>query len=117
MPWFSRAGGIKVLNADRLTIKAGEAIQAAMAEAQRRGNPMLEDVHLLRALLEQEGTIAVPILQTVGVRIPRLEEELERELERLPKQTGGVMPSVSREVNQIVGGAEEAARGLGDEYI
>jgi len=106
-----------VLNADRLTIKAGEAIQAAVAEAQRRGNPMLEDVHLLRALLEQEGTIAVPILQKVGVRIPRLEEELERELERLPKQTGGVMPSVSRELNQIFGRAEEEARGLGDEYI
>ena len=106
-----------MLNADRLTIKAGEAIQAAVAEAQRRGNPMLEDVHLLRALLEQEGTIAVPILQKVGVRIPRLEEELERELERLPKQTGGVMPSVSRELNQIFGRAEEEARGLGDEYI
>jgi len=117
MPWFSRAGGIKVLNADRLTIKAGEAIQAAVAEAQRRGNPTLEDVHVLRALLEQEGTIAVPILQKVGVRIPRLEEELERELERLPKQTGGVMPSVSRELNQIFGRAEEEARGLGDEYI
>jgi ATP-dependent Clp protease ATP-binding subunit ClpB len=106
-----------VLNADRLTIKAGEAIQAAVAEAQRRGNPSLEDVHLLRALLEQEGTIAVPILQKVGVRIPRLEEELERELDRLPKQTGGVMPSVSRELNQIFGRAEEEARGLGDEYI
>jgi len=106
-----------VLNADRLTIKAGEALQGAVAEAQRRGNPSLEDVHVLRALLEQEGTIAVPILQKVGVSLPRLEEELERELSRLPKQSGGVVPSLSRELNQILGRAEEEARGLGDEYI
>src|SRR5690606_5880449 len=113
---FQRRGD-RVLNADRLTIKASEAIQSAVAEAQRRGNPSLEDVHLLRALLEQEGTIAVPILQKVGVRIAQLEEELERALSRLPKQSGGVMPSVSRELNQIFGRAEEEARGLGDEYI
>src|SRR5690606_30438664 len=40
-----------VLNAERLTVKAAEAIQAAAQDAQRRGNPAIEDLHLLGALL------------------------------------------------------------------
>ena len=106
-----------VLNSDRLTIKAAEAIQSAATEAARRGNPTLEDLHVLRALLGQEETIVVPILQKVGVNVTRLREELERALERLPKQTGGALPSVSRELNQIFDRAEKEARDLKDEYI
>ncbi|HEX6940126.1 MAG TPA: ATP-dependent chaperone ClpB [Longimicrobiales bacterium] len=106
-----------MLNPDRLTIKATEAIQRAVTEAQRRGNPTLEDVHLLRALLEQEGTIAVPVLRKVGANVAHLGEELERALARLPKQSGGAMPSASRELNQIFEQAEREARGLGDEYV
>jgi ATP-dependent Clp protease ATP-binding subunit ClpB len=106
-----------MLNHDRLTIKAGEAIQAAASEAARRGNPSLEDVHLLHALLGQEETVTIPVLQKVGVNIGRLREAVEEALDRLPKQSGGVMPAISRELNQIFGKAEEEARALKDEYI
>src|SRR5690606_30067475 len=105
-----------VLNHERLTIKAAEASQGALPEATRRGNPALEDVHLLAALLGQEETVVVPVLQKVGVNIARLREALEAVLERLPKQTGGATPAVSRELNQIFDGAERLARELEDEY-
>jgi ATP-dependent Clp protease ATP-binding subunit ClpB len=105
-----------LLNHDRLTIKAAEAIQAAAAEAQRRGNPTLEDVHLLSALLDQEESVVLPVLQKVGVRIARLREGLERSLDRLPKQSGGSAPTISRELNQILEEAERLAQGLKDEY-
>ncbi|HSH45924.1 MAG TPA: Clp protease N-terminal domain-containing protein, partial [Longimicrobiales bacterium] len=106
-----------MLNSDRLTIKAGEALQAAAAEAQRRGNPQLEDLHLLGALLEQEETVVVPVLQKVGVSVPRVRERVRDALDRLPKQSGEVRPSLSRELNRILDRAEEEARALGDEYI
>jgi ATP-dependent Clp protease ATP-binding subunit ClpB len=105
-----------LLNHERLTIKAAEAIQAAAAEAQRRGNPTLEDLHLLSALLEQEESVVVPVLQKVGVDIPRLRESLGRALDRLPKQSGGSAPSISRELNKIFEEAERLAQGLKDEY-
>ncbi len=105
-----------MLNSERLTIKAAEAIQAAATDAQRRGNPTLEDVHVLSALLAQEETVVVPILQKVGVNLTRLREELGRALDRLPKQTGGSAPTVSRELNQIFDLAEREARVLEDEY-
>jgi ATP-dependent Clp protease ATP-binding subunit ClpB len=106
-----------MLNPDRLTIKASEAIQAAAAEAERRGNPSLEDVHLLHALLGQEDTVVVPILQKVGGSVARIRDRLGSALDRLPKQSGGARPSLSREVNSILARAEEEARTLSDEYV
>jgi ATP-dependent Clp protease ATP-binding subunit ClpB len=106
-----------VLNQDRLTIKAAEAIQAAAAEATRRGNPSLEDVHILHALLDQDETVVVPILQKVGVNVARLSDGLMKALDRLPKQTGGSHPTISRELNQIFDLAAATAGKLKDEYV
>src|SRR5262245_12432208 len=106
-----------MLNPDRLTIKAAEAIQAAAQEAQRRGNPSIEDLHLLYALLSQDETVVVPVLQKVGVNITRLRELLNEALNRLPRQSGGSSPSVSRELNRIFEQAEQEARALQDEYV
>jgi ATP-dependent Clp protease ATP-binding subunit ClpB len=105
-----------VLNHDRLTIKAAEAIQAAAQEATRRGNPALEDVHVLHALLHQDETVVIPVLQKVGANLVRLNEALAAVLDRLPKQTGGSTPSISRELNQIFDTSERLARELKDEY-
>jgi ATP-dependent Clp protease ATP-binding subunit ClpB len=105
-----------VLNAERLTIKAAEAIQAAAQDAMRRGNPALEDVHVLMALLGQQETVVVPVLQKVGVNVTRLREAVTAVLDRLPKQTGGASATPSRELSRIFDGAEKSARELKDEY-
>ena len=104
------------MNFERLTVKAAEAIQAAATSAQRRGNPQIEDLHLLEALLGQEETVVRPVLEKVGVNVGRLAAELGRALDRLPRQTGGSSPSLSREANLILDRAEGEARVLGDEY-
>jgi ATP-dependent Clp protease ATP-binding subunit ClpB len=106
-----------LLNTERLTIKAAEAIQAAAQEAQRRGNPAVEDLHLLQALLQQDETVVVPVLQKVGVNIIRLRELLGEALNRLPKQSGGSSPTISRELNRIFEEAEKEAQQLEDEYV
>jgi len=104
------------VNFERLTVKAAEAIQAAATSAQRRGNPQIEDLHLLEALLGQEETVVAPVLEKVGVNVGRLVEELGRALERLPRQSGATSASLSREANLILDRAEGEARVLGDEY-
>ncbi|CAN5862694.1 ATP-dependent chaperone ClpB [soil metagenome] len=105
-----------MLNHERLTIKAAEAIQSAATDGRRRGNPALEDVHLLLALLDQEETVVVPVLHKVGANVARLREAAGAVVERLPKQTGGSTPLASRELNQVFDAAERAARELQDEY-
>jgi ATP-dependent Clp protease ATP-binding subunit ClpB len=106
-----------MLNSERLTIKSAEAIQSAISEASRRGNPSLEDLHILNALLGQDETVVTPILQKVGVNVSRLQESLSKALDRLPKQTGGSSPAVSRELNQIFDVAQAQATSLKDEYV
>ena len=108
---------LAMLNHDRLTIKAAEAIQAAAQEAQRRGNPSVEDLHLLHALLSQQETVVVPVLHKVGVNVTRLRELLNEALNRLPKQSGGSSASLSRELNRVFDRAESEARALEDEYV
>jgi ATP-dependent Clp protease ATP-binding subunit ClpB len=106
-----------MINFDRLTVKSAESIQSAANSARQGGNPTIEDVHLLAALLSQEEGIVVPILQKVGVNVSRLASENEAARARLPKQSGGSQPTISRELNQVLDRAEEEARELKDEYV
>jgi ATP-dependent Clp protease ATP-binding subunit ClpB len=104
-------------NFERLTVKSAEAIQQAASTARQAGNPAVEDLHLFSALLEQEEGIIVPMLQKVGANVSRLRDELASAVERLPKQFGGSQPTLSRELTDILDGAEKEARELKDEYV
>ncbi|HEX6050598.1 MAG TPA: Clp protease N-terminal domain-containing protein, partial [Gemmatimonadaceae bacterium] len=105
-----------MINADRLTVKSAEALNDAIAQARRNGNPLVYDLHLLSALLAQDEGIVVPILQKLGVNVTQLREQVEREIGRFPKQSEA-QPSLSRELNQVLDKAEGEAKGLGDEYV
>ncbi len=106
-----------MISPDRLTVKAGEALQEALGLARRAGNPVVYDAHLLRALLDQEEGIVVPVLQKMGVSVAALRERVGREVERYPKQSGGAQPTLSRELNQVIDRSEEDAKELGDAYV
>jgi len=105
-----------VVNLEKLTVKSGEALNAAIALARQNGNPLVYDAHLLLALLQQDEGIVVPILQKLGVSVTALREQLEREIERFPKQSAA-QPTLSRELNGVLDRAEREAQSLGDEYI
>ena len=105
-----------MINPDRLTVKSAEALNEAASRARQAGNPQIEDLHLLGALLDQEEGIVVPVLQKVGVNVTRLRAESDAAAARLPKQTGA-QPHISRELNEVLDAAEKEARDLKDEYI
>ncbi|HET6764879.1 MAG TPA: ATP-dependent chaperone ClpB [Longimicrobiaceae bacterium] len=106
-----------MINFERLTVKSAEALQEAANTARKAGNPAIEDLHLLSALLAQEEGIVVPVLQKVGVNVTRLNHEVEAALARLPRQSGGANATISRELNEILDLAEAEARELKDEYV
>ena len=101
-----------MLQSERLTIKAGEAVQHAGALATQRGNPVVNDAHLFAALLDQPEGIVVPVLQKAGVNVAELREATERELGRLPSQTGGSQPHAARELNSALDAADNLATSL-----
>ena len=106
-----------MINPDRLTVKASEALSSALALARRAGNPLVYDAHLLRALLSQEEGIVSPVLQKLGVNVASLVQRVDAELERYPRQSGGAQPTLSRELNQVIDRSEEDAKELGDAYV
>jgi ATP-dependent Clp protease ATP-binding subunit ClpB len=105
-----------MINPDRLTVKATEALNEAVDLARRAGNPLVYDLHLLMALLAQDEGIVVPVLQKLGVSVAQLREALGREMARYPKQSSA-QPTLSRELNQVFDKAEADARDLGDEFV
>jgi ATP-dependent Clp protease ATP-binding subunit ClpB len=105
-----------MINPDRLTVKAADAFTAASTAARQAGNPVVQDLHLLGALLAQDEGVVIPILQKLGVNVTALREQLTREIARYPKQSDA-QPSLSRELNLVFDRAESEAKSLGDEYI
>jgi ATP-dependent Clp protease ATP-binding subunit ClpB len=106
-----------MLSYDRLTVKAGEALQAALTDARRRGNPDIHGVHLLAALLGQEDGIVTPVLQKLGVAVDRVSTRTSEAIERMARTEGGSEPRLSRDLTRALDVAEAQARDLGDEYI
>jgi ATP-dependent Clp protease ATP-binding subunit ClpB len=105
-----------MINPDRLTVKASEAVNEAVDLARRTGNPLVYDLHLLLALLTQDEGIVVPVLQKLGVSVAQLRETVGREMARYPKQSNA-QPTLSRELNQVFDRAEADSRELGDEFV
>ncbi len=106
-----------MIRPERLTVKAGEALQTAVALASERGNPVVNDAHLFLALLEQEEGIVVPVLQKTGVGVTELRQEVRRELDRLPTQSGEASPTISRELSAALDAADATAKNLEDAYV
>jgi ATP-dependent Clp protease ATP-binding subunit ClpB len=106
-----------MIRPERLTIKAAEAFREAGELARTRGNPVINDAHLLAALLAQDEGIVQPLLQKVGVNVTAVREATERELGRFPTQSGGAEPHFSREVQKVFDRAEQEAKRLEDQYV
>src|SRR5947207_2847676 len=107
-----------MINPERLTVKAAEALQQAGALARARGNPVVNDAHLFQALLAQDDGIVVPLLQKAGVNVTQLKAETEREIARFPQQSGtAAEPTLSREVSRVLDRADDEAKALGDAYV
>ena len=105
-----------MISSDRLTVRAREALQDAARRARQAGNPAVEDLHLLAALLEQEEGIVAPVLEKVGADPAALRRDVERRLDRLSTQSGA-SPQVSRELSRVLDRADEIARDMDDAYV
>ncbi len=106
-----------MLSAERMTLKAAEALSAAARDARRREHPQLEGVHLLKALLEQEDGIVAPVFHKMEVAPETVVHAADVELNRRARVTGGASPGPSRYLRAALDKAEEAAAKLGDTYV
>ena len=103
---------------DKLTNKSREAIQEAIDEAAKKGNPEVYPEHVLAAMVEQEGGVAAPLLQKAGVDLDGLRQRLTTLLGEYPQARGGTAPpDFSRRLHALLPVAETESRQLKDEYV
>lgn len=101
------------------TTRTAEALQAALQDASKRGNPDIRPAHLLVALLEQADSIASPVIQTVGADPNQVLTRARSLVGGYPTATGQQManPQFNRDSLNALTTAQELAGQLGDSYV
>jgi ATP-dependent Clp protease ATP-binding subunit ClpB len=104
---------------DKLTRKGQEALSDAVKRAAAAGNPNVDGLHLLTALIEQAGGTAAPLLRAVGADPATVLKRAEELLARLPSAAGTTVgaPETSRQLLATLATAAKRAREMSDEYV
>ena len=102
---------------DKLTVKAQEAVQAAQSLADQGNHQAIEPEHLLLALLRQQEGIVGPLLAKLGARPDTIIRQLEGDLSRTPKVSGGGRQYASPRFEGVINRAWDEAQRLKDEYV
>ena len=106
-----------IVNWDRLTVMSQEAFQLAQSKAEELNHQEIKPEHLLWAFLNQEENIVNAILGKVGNNISKIRSDLEKQLDNMPKISGGGNVYLSPALDQIMVNAQKEADKLKDEYI
>ncbi|MDH3583742.1 MAG: ATP-dependent chaperone ClpB [Phycisphaerae bacterium] len=102
---------------ERFTTKAQGVLAAAQQRAQEMGHAQVDTLHLLAALLSDEGGVTRSLLQRIGAEADRVASITESELSRQPTVSGAGSVSLSRDLGQVLGAARKEASELGDQYV
>ena len=104
---------------DKLTRRSQEALSDAVRRATAEGNPHVDALHLLAALIGQEGGTAAPLLRAVGADPAAVLADTKDQLARLPNAAGTTVsaPDMSRPLLGVLATAGNKAQELRDEYV
>jgi ATP-dependent Clp protease ATP-binding subunit ClpB len=103
---------------DKLTTKFQQALSDAQSLAVGRDNQYIEPVHLMAALLDQQGGTARPLLEKAGVQVPKLRSDLATALDRLPKVEGaGGEVLLGNDLNRLLNVTDKLAQQRQDQFI
>ena len=103
---------------EKLTVKTQQAIQEAQSRAAELGNPELQPVHLLLALIEDREGVVPSVLEKIGVPTEHLESDLRGIEQKLPRVAGvAAQPSMSQAMNKVLEQAFREAANFKDEYV
>jgi len=106
-----------MLRFEKMTVKAQEAVQSAQEIAASHENQQIEPIHLLAALVAQDGGVVPPLVTKLGIRPEVLSPEIEREISRLPKVQGFGQQHMGTAVNRVLERAFKEAENFKDEYV
>jgi ATP-dependent Clp protease ATP-binding subunit ClpB len=104
------------MNFNNFTIKSQEVVQRAQQLAQQYGHQQIENEHLLKGIFEVDEHVSPFLLKKLNVNTSLLQQVLDKQLESLPKVSGGdlmLSPNAGKSLNEAV----NIAKGMNDEYV
>ena len=104
------------MNLNNFTIKSQEAVQQAVQLVTRNNQQAIEPEHLLKAVILTGESVTNFLFQKLGVNIPNLNRVLDRQIESLPKVSGGE-PYLSNDTNKVLQKAIDYSSKMGDQYV
>ncbi|MGM0743983.1 ATP-dependent chaperone ClpB [Rhodohalobacter sp.] len=107
------------MNFNKFTIKAQEAVQAAIELAQNENHQAVEPAHILKALLSDSENVTIQILKKIGVNVSSLLDQLEKKMKSFPVVKGASVSGqyLSNNTKALFDKAQIEATDLSDEYI
>ena len=103
---------------DKLTTKFQAALADAQSLAVGRDNQYIEPVHLMAALLDQQGGTARPLLEKAGAAVAKLRSDLAAALDRIAKVEGsGGEVLLGNDLNKLLNVTDKLAQKRGDQFI
>lgn len=101
---------------DKFTIKAQEAIQAAVALASRNSQQVIEPLHILAGVMEKGKDVVNYLFHKSGINLQIIESTVQNEVSRLPKVSGGE-PYFSPDANKVMQTTMSESQKMGDEFV
>ena len=101
---------------DKYTIKAQEAIQAAINLASRNGQQVIEPLHILAGIMEKGKDVVNYIFHKSGINLQIVESAVQSEISHLPKVSGGE-PYLSPDANKVIQTTMDESQKMGDEFV
>ena len=108
------------MNFNTYTQKSLEAVQLAQTIAREHHHQQMEQIHLLCALLEQDGGLTPQLLRKMDVTVESLDAAANAELGKLPSVTGSVEADrfyISGDMDRCFTAAENQAKSMRDDYV
>ena len=104
------------MNINNFTIKAQEAVQKAQEIATARQHQAIETGHLMKGVLSVDENVTPFLLKKLEVNIPRLTQQVDALLDKLPHVSGGSQ-YLSNDANQALVKASQLATEMGDDFV
>ena len=104
------------MNISKFTQKSVQAVQDLEKVAYQFGNQEIEEEHLLYALLEQEDSLILKLIEKMEIDKDYFRNSLNQALDAKVKVSGGEL-RFGQYLNKALVSAEDEARAMGDEYV
>ncbi len=105
------------MNLNKFTLKAQEAVESAVALAEKQNHQQVEPEHVLTAMIEQPEGVTRPILGKIGVNVQTVLSEVEAAIKKFPAVSGFGQKYYGNRTTEAFSKAQKEADKLKDEYI